>query len=118
MTRYDPTDPEQVDQRQADAARAKQQVEADWEFVLSTPQGRRVLTALLHHSGFLRASYVPGDALATAHGEGKREIGTLIYSAATLVKQGALLTALLAEVMSKPNVGNRRASNDRDAAGG
>lgn len=115
MSRYDPTDPDQVAQRQADAARAKQQVEADWEFLLRAPQGRRVLVALLTQSGFLHSSYVQGDALATAYGEGKREMGARIYSATTSVRQGALLPALLAEVMSKPNVGNRRASPDPDA---
>ena len=110
MTRtYDPEDPQQVSEQQMAQDLAKQQSDADWAWILAAPQGRRVLATLIMQSGYLEASYVPGDALGTAFREGMREMGRLTYSVARSVGQGAI-TALMAEVMSAPDASRSNAA--------
>lgn len=102
-TKYDHTDPDQVVKRAETHALARQQAAADWQYVLNAPQGRRVMAALLTHTGFLGSSYRSGDALGTAYAEGMRAVGLLIHTAATSAGQAGLAEALLAEVMRKSN---------------
>ena len=119
MTRsYDPEDADQVAERQKTDRLLRQQGEADLEWMLAAPQGRRVLAWVLQQSNLLAPTFRAGDSLGSAYAEGQRSIGLLVYSAARSVRQGALLEALMAEVMSSSNVGNRRpARPERDAAG-
>ena len=92
--KYDPNNPDHVQQRQDDAALRKAQREADWHWLLSDPRGVRVCIDLLDQFGLLAPSFVPGDALATAYNEGKRSCAIAINGGITTARQTALVEVM------------------------
>lgn len=118
MTRkYDPTDMEQVSERQQDAELRRQQIASDWDWFMSAPQGRRILGGILASCGMFGSSYVQGDALGTAYNEGKRAIGLQIYAGAHAGVTGNAHGHVIADLMHEalaPNVARSRSSPNRN----
>ena len=98
--RYDPTDPEQASEWQQTEELRRAQLKADLNWLLSAPQGRRLLAKALVEYGLLGSSYAPGDALGSAFTEGKRAAAVDALAGVTLMADGPLVTTLLHEVFA------------------
>lgn len=88
--RYDPTDAEQVAERQEIETLRQAQFKADWKWLLGDPRGKRIMSYLLAQTQWLGQSYVPGDALGTAYNEGRRSTAAIIYTTITQTGHDAL----------------------------
>lgn len=62
------------------SARDAQRESADWAWLMSSPQGRRVAWRLLALTGLHRGSF-SGDPLHTAFAEGRRAVGLQLEAA-------------------------------------
>lgn len=75
----DPTDLDAAHAAQEETARGaakrREQEIADFRWLMSDPHGRRFVWRLMSEGGVFYETFVPGDALATAHREGKRVQG-------------------------------------------
>ena len=92
---HDPFDPEAVRTRTKRRKVRENEVDADWLFVLKDPRGQRVLASILHMTGWLQASHVPGDPHTTAYREGQRSIGQLLNAATTRIDHEATRSILV-----------------------
>ncbi|MBM3099139.1 hypothetical protein JRX38_14200 [Gluconobacter cerinus] len=80
---YDPHDVDQVSERKTRRKAKATHEQIDLQRICADPSGRRVLARILAATGYMHASYVPGDPLATAYREGMRSIGIDLHAALT-----------------------------------
>ena len=82
----DPTDvigmQREAEQREHEAAERAEQRASDLRALLSTEQGRRVLTWIVRTSGYLALSFT-GQAHTTHFREGRRSVGLDVFQAIT-----------------------------------
>ncbi len=81
----------------------KKRATCDLQFILKTPQGRRVLWQLLQAAQVRQHGFVPGDALATAFHCGQRSIGLFLLDELEQAHPGAyqqMRREYLAEMIS------------------
>lgn len=102
--RYDENDPEQREQRQKGQQLRREQAEADIRWVLSQPQGRRVIVEILRMTGLMEPCHTRSDALQTAYRCGAREIGLQLQFSLSIAAQETI-PALLAELVKPPDAG-------------
>lgn len=67
----------------------KKRTICDLQFVLKTPQGRRVLWRILQAAQVRQHGFVPGDAYATAFHCGQRSIGLFLLDEIEQAHAGA-----------------------------
>ena len=94
---YDPNNEDHVAKRQKAVSLQRQQREADWQWLLNDPRGRRVAADLLREGGVMTPSYGATDR-DTAFSEGRRSIGLTLYSRFTATAQEHV-TAILADAL-------------------
>lgn len=68
---------------------SEQQV-CDWQTVLQTVQGRRVLEQIIQASQIFHHGFVPGDAFSTAFHCGQKSIGLFVRNAVEKANEAAL----------------------------
>lgn len=75
---YDPTDLKGQDEQRDEESKRKQiaesQTEKDLKWLMSSPQGRRIVWRLLEQAGVFQSSFNT-NALTMAHNEGRRSYG-------------------------------------------
>ena len=76
---YDPSDPDDVAEAEAQQANAHAERQAAWRRLVEQPCGRIVLAHILAMSGYGKSSYVPGSFDQTAFNEGKKALGVDLY---------------------------------------
>lgn len=99
---YDPTDPDQVSELQADADRRRQQQDADWRWLLEAAQGQRVVVELLQIAGLVQSSFSE-SALLMAKAEGARSVALYVHARITQTAEGRHQPAILAALVTPPN---------------
>lgn len=88
------------------AAKLKKRSTCDWQTVLKTPQGRRVLWHILQAAQVRQHGFIPGDALATAFHCGQRSIGLFLLDEIEQAAPGAyqqMRNEYQAEIISAQN---------------
>ena len=98
--RYDPNNADQVAEQQQAAELRQAQLEADIDWFISTPQGRRLFAGLCSLGGLERTPFVQNDALGTAFSAGRHALVLDVYNAVTRMGEREAVTKLIAEVFA------------------
>ena len=77
---YDSSDKKAVKKAKQKERNAEQTRLNDFEFVMSSAQGRRFVNRILEISGVFQSTFVRGDAHATSFKEGQRNVGLVLMA--------------------------------------
>jgi hypothetical protein len=80
----------------------REQNASDWKAQMATPDGRRVIWAILSRAGLFRSNYavVPDPGVHLAIGEGERNVGLFVLDELNTHAPGAF-ARMLTEVQAK-----------------
>ena len=96
--RYDPDDAEQVGERQQTAELQRAQLKADIDWLIASPQGRRLVSHLCSLGGMLSTPYVMGDPHGSAFSAGRHSLALDVYGTVTRIGDAASIALLMDEV--------------------
>ena len=97
------------------AAEHERRAQEDLRKVMATGEGRRVLYSILASAGVYARAFT-GEALTTAHNEGRREVGISLLERIEAQAPGSYLGMLREAIDEQTLIENgRRNARDKDA---
>lgn len=92
--------------------------EADWQAVLKTPEGLRVMGYLMRFTGHHNTSFGGADTHYTAFREGQRSVGHFIINQVRVASPEQLATIIMGGFNESGSISNDRHTGNNDTNDG